>query len=171
MEQKTITKTEEREYYDNIRENFNEGEVVKAKNLFLPLKPNNGIIFGKSEKFEYTKSKTFGLVKVFFQNNTKQYIHNKEYFDNDKKYIKSGIYEKPYYTVDVFCENGFKFSHKIYVKNSLTKINEDTIKNEIRPIFEKKLKEIKKKKILRNIDNLINSYHNQEIEFLSIDHI
>lgn len=171
MDLSTITEREKQEYYDNIRKEIKSGEVITAKSPFLPLKRNLGIIFGKNEKIESTKSKTFGTVKVFFHNKTIQNITNEEYFDNDKKYIKSGIYEKPYYNVNVSCENGFKFSHKIYVDNCLVKIDHDLIKKEIKPIFEKELMRIKKNKILRNIDNLINSYHNNEIDFLSIDYI
>lgn len=171
MELSTMTEREKKEYYNDIRKEVEAGEVITARSPFLPLKQNLGIVFGKSEKIESTKSKTFGTVKVFFNNKTDQRISNEEYFDNNKQYIKSGIYEKPYYTVNVYCENGFQFTHKIYVKNSLVKIDHDLIKKEIKPIFEKELMRIKKNKILRNIDNLINNYHNQEIEFLSIDHI
>lgn len=170
MELKTITKEEEQNYYEELRLNYKENEVVEAKSLFLPLKRNLGIIFGKSEKFEYKKSKTFGLVKVFFKNKSIQYIREENYFDKENKYIKSGIYEKPHYKVSVYCENGFKFDHKIFINNSLEKINEERIKEELKPIFENELKRIKKqkdqKKILRNIDNLILSYQDEEKSFL-----
>jgi hypothetical protein len=171
MNESTMTDKEIKKYYSDFSKEIIPLKKYQAKSLFMPLKNKAGIIFSSNVKFEYTKSKTFGLVKVFFKNRSIQNIKNEEYFDKNKNFIKSGEYEQAYYNISVYCENGFKFDCKIKVKNSYEKINEDIIKEKIRPIFIKQLKSIKNKKTLNKIDILISNYQNEESKFLSIDYI